>query len=354
MSIQYLPHLDPMVEMNFTLERCFGQSPDIPNSVPALCESLSQKYSIPMEELTALLAPVQAMEKELYELLDGQTPPLEPFCQPESAQDCRLVWAFFHLLRDGGSQDLGDVDVLRRLVTLTLNCEPELPPEIRDFDSLMQFLTVYPCSRQTKWVCSQLWRQPQQYLDQYLRLLDLCTPVIQRHSAILQPDYDAALSRVQQAFSSGAQDYLHQIGFQRIDVESLVVCPSAGFFSGISLVWDQLTPGNPVHFLPGIYHHQLGQLVRRYSDNTEYLSDRLKAISDKRRLDIIKLLKSGPLCGQDLAEHIGLSPATISHHMNSLVTAGFISMDKQGTRVSYSVNQKYVDAFLQNLGNTLG
>ena len=314
MSIQYLPHLDPMVEMNFTLERCFGQSPDIPNSVPALCESLSQKYSIPTEELTALLAPVQAMEKELYELLDGQTAPLEPFCQPESAQDCRLVWAFFHLLRDGGSQDLGDVDVLRRLVTLTLNCEPELPPEIRDFDSLMQFLTVYPCSRQTKWVCSQLWRQPKQYLDQYLRLLDLCTPVIQRHSAILQPDYDAALSRVQQAFSSGAQDYLHQIGFQRIDVESLVVCPSAGFFSGISLVWDQLTPGSPVHFL----------------------------------------LKSGPLCGQDLAEHIGLSPATISHHMNSLVTDGFISMDKQGTRVSYSVNQKYVDAFLQNLGNTLG
>ena len=107
MSIQYLPHLDPMVEMNFTLERCFGQSPDIPNSVPALCESLSQKYSIPTEELTALLAPVQAMEKELYELLDGQTAPLEPFCQPESAQDCRLVWAFFHLLRDGGSQDLG-------------------------------------------------------------------------------------------------------------------------------------------------------------------------------------------------------------------------------------------------------
>ena len=163
MSIQYLPHLDPMVEMDFTLERCFGQSPDIPNSVPALCESLSQKYSIPMEELTTLLAPVQAMEKELYELLDGQTAPLEPFCQPEAAQDCRLVWALFHLLRDGGNQDLEDVDVLRRLVTPTLDCEPELPPEIRDFDSLMQFLTVYPCSRQTKWVCSQLWRQPKQF-----------------------------------------------------------------------------------------------------------------------------------------------------------------------------------------------
>lgn len=107
MSIQYLPHLDPMVEMNFTLERCFGQSPDIPNSVPALCESLSQKYSIPMEELTALLAPVQAMEKELYELLDGQTAPLEPFCQPESAQDCRLVWAFSTCYGTAGARTWG-------------------------------------------------------------------------------------------------------------------------------------------------------------------------------------------------------------------------------------------------------
>ena len=353
MSIQYLPHLDPVAEMNFTLERCFGQSPDIPNSVPALCESLSQKYSIPMEELTTLLAPVQAMEKELYELLDGQTAPLEPFCQPESAQDCRLVWAFFHLLRDGGSQDLGDVDVLRRLVTLTLNCEPELPPEIRDFDSLMQFLTVYPCSRQTKWVCSQLWRQPQQYLDQYLRLLDLCTPVIQRHSAILQPDYDAALSRVQQAFSSGAQDYLHQIGFQRIDVESLVVCPSAAFFNGCGITWDETVPGSSVYFVLGICHHQLGKLIRQYSDNTEYLCDRLKAISDKRRLDILKLIKAEPLCGQDLSERIGLSPGTISHHMSSLVSAGFIHVDKQNPRVSYSINKEFIRSFLENLSNTL-
>ena len=45
-----------------------------------------------------------------------------------------------------------------------------------------------------------------------------------------------------------------------------------------------------MRFLPGICHHQLGQLVRCCSDNAEHLS----------------------------------------------------------------VNQKYVDAFLQNLGNTLG
>ena len=50
---------------------------------------------------------------------------------------------------------------------------------------------------------------------------------------------------------------------------------------------------------------------------------------------------------------IGLSPATISHHMSSLVSAGFIHVDKQNPRVSYSINQDFIKSFIQNLSNTL-
>ena len=353
MSVQYLSQPDPIVELNFLLERCFDQAPEIPSSVAGICESLSRKYSIPLEELTALVAPAQALEEDVLAVLEEHRELLSPFCQPGTPSDHRLTWAFFHLLRDEQERDLSQVEVLRHLIALTLNCDPALPAEVRDFESLLQFLTVYPCTQQTKWVCSQLWRQPQQYLQWYQELLALCTPVILRHTAPLQPEFDATAARVRQDLAGDAPEYLSQIGMQHISLDSLAVCPSAAFFNGIGLVWDQLSPGSPVYFIPGIYHHQLGQLIRRYSDNTEYLSDRLKSISDKRRLDIIKRLKAGPLCGQDLAECIGLSPATISHHMNSLVTAGFITMDKQGTRVSYSINQKYVESFLKNLRNTL-
>ena len=354
MSVQYLSTFDPMLEFNFILERCFGQPANIPNSVQGICESLSMKYSIPLETLTSLVAPVQALEEAVLAVLAEREDLLKPFFQSNSPNDHRLIWAFFYLISEKQENALSQPETLRHLIALTLNLSQDLPPEVRDFESLLQFLTVYPCSEQTKWLCSQLWRQPERYLRCYQELLALCTPVIQQQEASLQAEFQATLAQTQSALAGEPADFSQQFGMEHIALDNMVVCPSAGFFNGISLVWDQLTPGSPVHFLPGIYHHQLGQLVRRYSDNTEYLSDRLKAISDKRRLDIIKLLKSGPLCGQDLAEHIGLSPATISHHMNSLVTAGFISMDKQGTRVSYSVNQKYVDAFLQNLGNTLG
>lgn len=353
MSVQYLSHFDPMVELNFILERRFARTPDIPNSVPRICESLSSKYSIPLEVLTELAAPAQALEADVLSPLENRKELLGPFFQPDSAHDNRLIWAFFHLIHEGEDQDLPSTDTLRHLITLTLNCDPGIPQEVQDFESLLQFLTVYPCSQQTKWVCSQLWRDPQFHLDRYRELLDLCTPVIRRHGAAMQSAFDATAAQVRQDLSTDAPEYLRQIGMEHVEGDPLVVCPSAGFFNGIGLIWDQVRPQSPVYFVSGTCHHQLGQLIRQYSDNSEYLSDRLKSISDKRRLDIIKLLKNGPLCGQDLAERIGLSPATISHHMNSLVTAGFISMDKQGTRVSYSINGKYVDTFLQNLSNTL-
>ena len=353
MSVQYLSHFDPMVELNFILERCYGRTPDIPNSGPRICESLSAKYSIPQEVLAELTAPVQALEADVLSLLEKRQNLLSPFFQLGSAHDNRLIWAFFHLICEGEDKDLASTESLRHLITLTLNSDPEIPQEVQDFESLLQFLTVYPCSQQTKWICSQLWREPQAYLDAYRELLALCTPVIRRHCTAMQPLFDATAAQLRQDLSSDAPEFLRQLGMEHVEGDPLLARPSAAFFNGIGLVWDQSRPASPVHLIAGVCHHRLGQLIRQYSDNTEYLSDRLKSISDKRRLDIIKLLKSGPLCGQDLAERIGLSPATISHHMNSLVTAGFITMDKQGTRVSYSINEKYVDNFLQNLSNTL-
>ena len=74
---------------------------------------------------------------------------------------------------------LSQPETLRHLIALTLNRGSELPSEVQDFENLLQFLAVYPCSEQTKWLCSQLWRQPEVYFERYQQLLALCTPVVQ-------------------------------------------------------------------------------------------------------------------------------------------------------------------------------
>ena len=43
-----------------------------------------------------------------------------------------------------------------------------------------------------------------------------------------------------------------------------------------------------------------------------------KTIGDPTRLRIIKLLSQGPLHGQAIAGKLGLTPATITHHLKKL------------------------------------
>ena len=154
MSVQYLSTFDPMLEFNFILERCFGQPANIPNSVQGICESLSMKYSIPLETLTSLVAPVQALEEAVLAVLAEREDLLKPFFQSNSPNDHRLIWAFFYLISEKQENVLSQPETLRHLIALTLNLSQDLPPKVRDFESLLQFLTVYPCSEQTKWLCS--------------------------------------------------------------------------------------------------------------------------------------------------------------------------------------------------------
>ncbi|ASS74282.1 ArsR family transcriptional regulator [Tumebacillus algifaecis] len=46
-----------------------------------------------------------------------------------------------------------------------------------------------------------------------------------------------------------------------------------------------------------------------------------KALADANRLKIVMLLAAGPLSGQEIAVKLGLTPATVTHHMNLLRNA---------------------------------
>ena len=66
---------------------------------------------------------------------------------------------------------------------------------------------------------------------------------------------------------------------------------------------------------------------------------RLKALADPVRLRLLSIILSaadGEACNCDLAAIVGLSDATVSHHLKALREAGLIVGDKRGTWVYYS------------------
>lgn len=80
-----------------------------------------------------------------------------------------------------------------------------------------------------------------------------------------------------------------------------------------------------------------------------------KALADKNRLKILKLLIQGETCGCTLITKLPISQPTLSYHLNILTACGLTKAYKEGTWKKHTVNMKKIDeaiAFLTELKNT--
>lgn len=88
------------------------------------------------------------------------------------------------------------------------------------------------------------------------------------------------------------------------------------------------------------------------SEQAENLAHSLKAISDPARLRLISMVaahEDAEACVCDLTEFIGLSQATVSHHVKILVDAGIFARDKRGTWAYYRLVPGALDSIARLL-----
>ncbi|TES47059.1 transcriptional regulator [Halalkalibacterium halodurans] len=73
-----------------------------------------------------------------------------------------------------------------------------------------------------------------------------------------------------------------------------------------------------------------------------------KALSDETRLKIAySLLQEGELCVCDVANIIGATMATVSHHLRHLRNLGIAKSRKEGKLVFYSLDDEHVRMLVQ-------
>jgi ArsR family transcriptional regulator len=80
-----------------------------------------------------------------------------------------------------------------------------------------------------------------------------------------------------------------------------------------------------------------------------------KALADPRRYEILRKLRSNECVLQcsDMRACIDISPATLSHHMKELETAGLVRSEKVGKFVRYFTEKAVLSAYLERLGSDL-
>ena len=76
---------------------------------------------------------------------------------------------------------------------------------------------------------------------------------------------------------------------------------------------------------------------------SEELLNFFKALADANRLKIIGLLAQQPYTGEQIAEMLGLSASTVSHHLSKLAKVGLVSAKADSYYNVYQLDQKALE-----------
>jgi ArsR family transcriptional regulator len=81
-----------------------------------------------------------------------------------------------------------------------------------------------------------------------------------------------------------------------------------------------------------------------------------RALADPRRYEILKKLSAQPNATpcSNVRDCVDISPATLSHHMKELETAGLVRSEKEGKFVNYFPQTHVLHAYLNRLKSDLG
>ncbi len=98
------------------------------------------------------------------------------------------------------------------------------------------------------------------------------------------------------------------------------------------------------------------QLIEDLMDGAnmeEKVIELARALSDSKRINIIRELNKAPNYGYELAQRLNLSSPTISHHMSILFRLGLVTTSKYENKIYYEVNKDKLKQALAEMTDLL-
>ncbi|NIP16783.1 MAG: metalloregulator ArsR/SmtB family transcription factor [Xanthomonadales bacterium] len=78
-----------------------------------------------------------------------------------------------------------------------------------------------------------------------------------------------------------------------------------------------------------------------------------KALADGQRRRILTMLRGSEMAAGEIAEQLGLTPATVSHHLSRLKGADLVRARREGQQRIYTINVSVVEEALMLLAGII-
>ena len=239
---------------------------------------------------------------------------------------------------------VSDEDINTQIINLCKSIfeYPEIV-SIQALDDIIDFLEKIGLEANSKWKLLRMMQQPKKYLEAFIRSLNMNLPA-----------YQTAVSEIAKPLKKLLEDYNTSVSNQSdqkfYEIKDKLSHDSSLYPSLVFPVTQMLSDKS-------CYYGLLSDVVlksrKTQLHSKESLLPKLKALSDSSKLEIITALKVSPKYNLEIAQQLGLTAATMSHHMSVLLNCGFVGVEKRDGKVYYHLNKDSMKDLLEELEQTL-
>lgn len=351
MNIRFDPAFLPLFDAAALITRVYNAQFDGgEESVDTYFGEFAKKHQLPESAFASYTEPLRALERDVMEsisFLDDDR--MDFFFRLDDKQSCRQSPATaisYYFSFPDQCTDREETRLYLSSACLPSEDTERFPTKEALFAALES--PASPYSDRLRWRTFLLYQHFFDYAKELRPVLEAASNVYEHHRSFIDAAIQNAFSRMKEKLGDRPAEMLSVHYHFTADFDELVVRPMIGEFHSLSF-FSNFTND----FFLGIYVDLIIDLKAAHSADFDAFADPLKAIDDKNRFQILLALAKGPLCGQDLCAMLDLSPATISHHMNLLIGANFVSIEKIGTRIYYQYKPDSMQAFLSSLTEAL-
>ncbi len=210
--------------------------------------------------------------------------------------------------------------------------------EINDLGSLencVDFINNLHCGADLKWQFMLIFENPHHWLGQLITIYQDNLPA-----------YTEAAREMYALLGAKFAAYPEQLNANYLEILTKL-SPNATIYPSLA---SPLTEYMGVSIsIYGLFSSELPLWRDSVAKDKEDLLVVLKTISDKSKFAILCSLKNSPKYNLEIAEDVGLTPATTSHHMNMLLGCGLVSVEKEGGKVYYHLSYTELASVIEHL-----
>lgn len=327
-------------------------------------KDFAEKYNIPSEELNLLFdeicdifsyieGNISITEKDLNYLFKNNFPIENNFAKiilnPYMSLD------FVDILDKFKSFSSEQKHIELTLSIVSSICDEFMTHEdiahINNGEDLFKYIQEKDISIELKYELMYLYYNYDELLEKVINILSNVIKLIKEKEPYLKNRLVKFMNFIEENLNNYGVDFLKSNCNITLNQSStLDIYPSIFNSNAISVYRVSDTKDNLIF---GINFFDLSYLLKQYKCNDKHLLSVLKALSDKSKLQILVALKNDTLYAGQLADKLQITNATISHHMSNLLTLNLVHVEKNNTKVYYSIRKDKISQYIDNLRDLL-